>query len=255
MPTINKGDLPRYENSEYGQSELMQAVANAEVAALLNPSSDGTKITDATIPTGGVGNLGWLSAIWKLISDRIPALSGGRIPVDGTFWQATQPVSMAAAPVGLAYESTATITRAANTTAYTASNPNFDVYGGLFELQNIGQAGKGIFLSSFEISLNLSAVPSGMTSFTVYLYRTAPTSIADNSIWTIGSDPPLDSLGFNVSMSPAKGGGKIVGVIKDLNQLFVLSSTSLWGYIVTNGAFTPAANSETGTITARSFAP
>lgn len=34
----------------------------------------GTKITDATMPTGGGGSLGWLSAIWKLISDRIPAL-------------------------------------------------------------------------------------------------------------------------------------------------------------------------------------
>jgi hypothetical protein len=49
-----------------------------------------------------------------------------------------------------AYESTATITRAANTTIYTASEPNFDVYGGLFELQNIGVAGEGIFLSYFD---------------------------------------------------------------------------------------------------------
>ena len=76
----------------------------------------------------------WLSAIWKLISDRIPALSNGKIPVevgslnvtvgnasleiandagnpipisdaggsitvDGTFWQATQPVSAASLPL------------------------------------------------------------------------------------------------------------------------------------------------------------
>ena len=239
MSTINKGDLPRYENGEYGQSELTQAVANAEVAALLNPSSGGggsttvnfgTKITDATIPTGGVGNLGWLSAIWKLIDDRIPPKS--------------------------AYESstTITITRAATTT-YTASAPNFDVYGGLFQLQNIGEAGKGIFLSYFEISLNLSSVPTGMTSFAVHLYPTAPTNIADNSIWTIGSDPVLDPVGFNVPMSLAKGGGKVVGVIRDLNQLFILTSSSLWGYLVTNGAIAPAANSETGTIRARSFVP
>jgi hypothetical protein len=156
---------------------------------------------------------------------------------------------------GLAYESTATITRAANTTTYTASAPNFDVYGGLFELQNIGVAGKGIFLSYFEISLNLSAVSQGMASFAVHLYPTAPTTIADNSIWTIGSDPVLDPVGFNVSMSLAKGGGKVVGVTKDLNQLFILTSSSLWGYLVTNGAIIPAANSETGTIRARSFAP
>jgi hypothetical protein len=42
----------------------------------------GTKINAATMPTGGVGNLGWLSAIYKFLSDRIPALSNGKIPVD-----------------------------------------------------------------------------------------------------------------------------------------------------------------------------
>lgn len=64
----------------------------------------GTKINDATIPTGGVGNLGWLSAIWKLISDRIPTLVGGKIPVDVASinvsnFPATQPVSLASAPL------------------------------------------------------------------------------------------------------------------------------------------------------------
>ena len=247
----------------------------------------------------------------------IQGITGGKsLPVTGTFWQATQPVSVVSLPLptdaatsvlqttantslgsintkipalgqalaaastpvvlpaaqitaltpptsvgltgtlppGLTYESTATITRAADTTIYTASAPNFDVYGSLFELENIGVAGEGIFLSYFEISLNLSGVPQGMTSFAVHLYPTAPTTIADNSIWTIGSDPVLDPVGFNVSMSLAKGGGKVVGVTKDLNQLFILTSSSLWGYLVTNGAIIPAANSETGTIRARSFA-
>lgn len=247
----------------------------------------------------------------------IQGITGGKsLPVTGTFWQATQPVSavslplptdaatsvlqttantslgsintkiptlgqaLAAAstpvvlpaaqitaltpptsvgltgtlPPGLTYESTATITRAANMTTYTASAPNCDVYGSLFQLQNIGEAGKGIFLSYFEISLNLSAVPPGMSSFRVYLYPTQPTNIADNNIWTIGSDPVLDPIGFNVSMSLPQGGGKVVGVIRDLNQEFVLSSTSLWGYLVTNGAIVPLAPSETGNIRARSFA-
>jgi hypothetical protein len=188
----------------------------------------------------GINNL--LTAIWEVIRDRIPVLSNGKIPVD-----------VASSTPGLAWVSTATITRAANTTTYTASEPNFDVYGGLFELQNIGVAGEGIFLSYFEISLDLSDVPQGMTSFAVYLYPTAPTTIADNSIWTIGSDPVLDPVGFNVSMRLSKGGGKVVGVVRDLNQLFILTSTSLWGYLVTNGAVTPAANSEEGTIRARSF--
>jgi hypothetical protein len=208
------------------------ASATNQTAVQANPGSDATKAVAVQGVTGGKS-----------------------IPVTGTFFQNIQPVSMTAAPAGLAYSSTTTITRAANTTTYTASAPNFDVYGSLFQLQNIGEAGKGIFLSYFEISLDLSSVPTGMTSFAVHLYPTAPTNIADNSIWTIGSDPVLDPVGFNVPMSLAKGGNRVVGVVRDLNQLFVLNSTSLWGYLVTNTAFTPAANSETGTIRARSFAP
>jgi hypothetical protein len=209
------------------------ASATNQTAVQANPGSDATKAVAVQGVTGGKS-----------------------IPVTGTFFQNIQPVSMTAAPAGLAYESstTITITRAATTT-YTASAPNFDVYGSLFQLQNIGEAGKGIFLSYFEISLDLSAVPQGMTSFAVHLYPTAPTTIADNSIWTIGSDPVLDPVGFNVSMSLAKGGGKVVGVATNINQLFILTSSSLWGYLVTNGAIVPTANSETGTIRARSFAP
>ena len=320
----------------------------------------GTKITDATIPTGGVGNLGWLSAIWKQLTDKLPALVGGKIPVDvsslnvtvdnanleisndvgnpipisdaggsvtvdgsvsisnfpatqavsGTFWQATQPisasslplpagaatsanqstsntslasidtklpsnltvsssrllvdgsavtqpVSMTTAPAGLAYLSTATITRAANTTAYTAN----DVYGGVFELQNIGSSGGFVFISSIEIIFNITAVPSGMSGFAVYLYSsTPPSAITDNLPFSLGAgDTPscLTPGGISLTASLARGGGSVVAEALNINRLIKLApgSTSLRGYLVTLGAFTPAANSETATITVEAFAP
>lgn len=54
---------------------------------------EGTDINGATMPTGGTSGRGWLSAIWKLISDRLPVLgvktAAGSIPVtlssDGAF--------------------------------------------------------------------------------------------------------------------------------------------------------------------------
>jgi hypothetical protein len=246
----------------------------------------------------------------------IQGITGGKsLPVTGTFWQATQPVSavslplptdaatsvlqttantslgsintkipalgqaLAAAstpvvlpaaqitaltpptsvgltgtlPPGLTYESTATITRAADTTIYTASAPNFDVYGSLFELENIGVAGKGIYLTFFEIDLTLNAVPTGMTSFQVFLSPTTPSSIVDNNIFTLNSGAYLDKVGFSVPMSLGRGGTSVVGVVQNLNHEFILTSTSLWGYLVTNGAIQPAAFSETGTVRARSL--
>ena len=508
----NPGDFPEFDAGKYGITEFKQAIANAEVGAVLGSGSAaefGTKIDAATMPTGGTGNLGWLSAIWKLISDRIPALSNGKIPVevgslnvsvsnasleiandagnpipisdaggsitvDGTFWQATQPVSaaslplptgaataakqpalgiagtastdvitvqgiaggvaqpvtiatlpalatgtntigaisntsfaatqsgtwnitnisgtvslptgastsalqttgntslsnidsktpalgqalaaasspvvlpsamvtdlksvsitgtlpafastptfnigtapsltftntsftanagtnlntsalalesggnlagintklpsgltvsstrllvdgsgvtqpvsLASVPAGLAYESTVTITRAANTTAYIAN----DVYGGVFQLTNIGASGGYVFLNYLGIIFNITALPSGMGAFAVYLYSGSPPSaIADNSPFSIASGDTASILNLNgiiLTASLARGGGRVVAEALNINQLFKLATgqTSLWGYLVTLGAFTPAANSETATICARSFAP
>lgn len=43
----------------------------------------GTPITGATMPSGGKGSVGWLSAIWKAITDRLPsALVSGRLDVN-----------------------------------------------------------------------------------------------------------------------------------------------------------------------------
>jgi hypothetical protein len=52
---------------------------------------DGTDITTPfAMPAGGVGIRGWLSAIWTKLN--------GSLAVTGTFWQTTQPVSIASMP-------------------------------------------------------------------------------------------------------------------------------------------------------------
>jgi hypothetical protein len=157
-------------------------------------------------------------------------------------------------PPGLAWQSTATIARNANTTAYTAN----DVYGGVFELQDIGASGGFVFIESLDIIFNITAVPSGMSSFTVYLYGvTPPSAIADNLAFSLSSGDRasiMNPRGITLSASLAQGGGSVVAEIRNLNQLYKLTGTSLFGYVVTTGAFTPAANSETFTIRARSFA-
>lgn len=165
-------------------------------------------------------------------------------------------VSMNTAPAGLAYLSTATITRAANTTPYTAN----DVYGTVFELQNIGPSGGFVFLSSLDIMFNLTTLPSGMSSFAIYLYSSSPPSaITDNNPFNVASGDRASIMslnGFNLFASLARGGGSVVAESLGINQLFKLASnsTSIWGYLVTVSAFTPAANSETAIIKARSFA-
>jgi hypothetical protein len=158
---------------------------------------------------------------------------------------------------GLVYESTATITRAPNTTAYTAN----DVYGGVFELTNIGPSG-GFVLNSLDIIFNITALPSGMGAFAVYLFNaTPPSAITDNLPYSLSSGDrdsirTLNGLGLTASLAARGNGGSVVAEALDINRLFKLAtgSTSLWGYLATLSAFIPAANSETATIRTVSFA-
>ncbi|MEH1790828.1 MAG: hypothetical protein V7L23_35995 [Nostoc sp.] len=218
----------------------------------------GTPVTGATMPTGGAGWFGWLSAIWLLINNKIPALgqalSSASTPVVLPASQITAltPLSTINVTSG-GFISTATIQRAANVTPYTAN----DVYGAAFNLPNIvGVANANIILSSIDIIFNISAIPSGMSSFVLYLYSvTPPSAIADNGAFSLPSGdrasiltPTGISLGSAVL---ATGGGTVVLEIDNLNLQFAPASTSLFGYLVTSGAFTPAANSETATIRAR----
>jgi hypothetical protein len=54
----------------------------------------GTPINGATIPTGGLGLTGWMSASWSVLTAILTKLNGS-LAVTGTFFQATQPVSIA----------------------------------------------------------------------------------------------------------------------------------------------------------------
>ena len=151
------------------------------------------------------------------------------------------------------YVSSTTITRAANTTAYTAN----DVYGGAFELANIcGAANQNIILTSVDIIFNITSLPSGMGAMTLFLYSvTPPSAIGDNGAFSVGSGDRASILtpaGIVLgSASLAAGGGSVVIQADNINIQLKTTTTSLFGYLVTGGGFTPAANSETATIRAR----
>jgi hypothetical protein len=234
----------------------------------------GTKITDATMPTGGVGNLGWLSGIWKTITDRLPAPINNRLPVDVTnqisfgtqITDATMPAGgggilgwlsaiFRTLSNGTGFASTATIQRPSGATAYTAN----DVYGSIIQLSNIGPSGGNVFINNIKIMFNTSTPPSGMTSLVIYLYSASPPSaIADNLVFNGASadrDFHLTEDGITLPIATMRGGGSFFAMASNINRQIKLAanSTSLWAYVVTPSAFTPTSSAETGTITINSF--
>jgi len=148
------------------------------------------------------------------------------------------------------YVGTSTVTRAANQTPYTAE----DVVGGALTIATAGPAGENILVTGVRCTLNITALPAAMTTFALYFYSvTPPSAIADNSPFTYGSGDRASFLGKITGMTASLLGttGSVYFEARNVNQQFKLaaSSTTLYAYLVTQGAFTPAANSETYTLT------
>jgi hypothetical protein len=139
-----------------------------------------------------------------------------------------------------------TLTRANDTVAYGA----VDVIGEsstagstVMEFTNIGPAGGGdVLITDAELEISLSAVPSGMTSFTLYLYSvTPPSALADAATWDLPSGDRASFLGGINLGTPVDLGSTLYVSTSGINLKRRLASSSVFGYLVTTGAYSGAA--------------
>jgi hypothetical protein len=194
-------------------------------------------------------------------------------PVTGTFWQTTQPVSLATLPAlaagsallgsvgidqttpGLTDSVTvksgtvsvkASITRPSDTAAYTAGDIIGTATGSTAAIQfaAIGAIGKVIRITGSRLEIDVTAIPSGMTSFRLHLYSvTPPSALGDNAAWDLPSGDRSSYLGYVDLGSPVDLGSTLYIQQTGLDYDFSMGSTvNLFGYLVTNGAFTPSAS-------------
>jgi hypothetical protein len=147
------------------------------------------------------------------------------------------------------YRSAAAFTRPANTTGYTAGDvlggagsPDADPGSAILEFASVGPSGGYILIASADLRVDLTAVPSGMTSFRLHLYDASPTAILDNAAWDLPSGDRSSYLGYVDLGAPVDVGSTLFVQTDQLNKPFKLASgqTSLWGELVTNGTYTPA---------------
>jgi hypothetical protein len=142
--------------------------------------------------------------------------------------------------------SKATITRPDNTTQYAVG----DVVGTspatnieFTSVLPIGVNDGHFYITDAKLEVEKSAVPANMSSFTLHLFDEAPTAIADNSAWTLllaDGGKYLGSIDFN---TPEDLGTTLIMWVENINikRKLAADSTSLYGQLVTNGNFTPAA--------------
>lgn len=134
------------------------------------------------------------------------------------------------------------VTRPSNTTAYTAG----DVVGATaaaWTFANVAPyAGAEIFILDADLRIDVTAVPSGMTSFRLHLYNaTPPSAAADNDAWDLPSGDRASYLGYIDLGTPVDVGSTLYVQNVGVNKRVKLGdSTSVFGYLVTNAGFTPS---------------
>lgn len=146
----------------------------------------------------------------------------------------------------------AVITRGANTTVYAAD----DVWGGRFALTMpvVGDGIDSVILTRINLVTSLTSLPSGFGSFRLFLFQNTTDSgnITDNNAFTARTNA-IDVDGYLLTQIQ-KATNDVSGRSStfDLNVPINLDVgvTQLFGYLVTNAGYTPAA-ATADTITLR----
>lgn len=155
------------------------------------------------------------------------------------------PGSGATSVQGFAYTSTVNLTRTSDTNAYAAGDVVGSATGSTAALTfaSVGPSGGGdVFLTASLYSINIAAVPSGMTSFQLALYSvTPPSAYGDNTLWDLPSGDRASFLGFMPLGTPVDMGATLFVETFGVNkQITVPSGGSLFAYLITAGAYTPS---------------
>ncbi len=215
--------------------QLTQETASA--AAL------GTK-TDAPA-TDGLQASSWsvvalLKGLYIALASLLTAFLA-RIPVLG------QALSAASVPVVLASDQNGNpsvkITRPGNTTIYAVG----DVVGTMQTVTPCGPAGANLIITGADLIVEVAALPAAMTTFTIHFFDAAVADIADNSPFVMSVADSAHYLGkIDLGAAALNGGSTLLAHVEgaNLQAKLAAASTTLYTFLVTNGAFTPAANSE-----------
>jgi len=226
-----------------GTVQFEQSIDNGLtwIAKTVYPAAGGTGAVSAT--AGGQ---------WKFacggethVRVRCSAFTSGPVVVDATFTAGLDEAVVAGGASGGAYTSTVDLTRTSDTNAYTGNDVVGAATGSTAALTFAGigpAAGGSVFVTTARFEVDVSAVPSGMTSFRLYLYNaTPPSALGDNAAWDLPSGDRAAFLGYVDLGAPVDLGATLYVETLQINkQVVVPFGGALYGYLVTNGGYTPA---------------
>ena len=210
----------------FGDSAVtMTAVGNVTDAAA---SSDTGSFSLLAFVKRGLQN-------WTTLLGRMPALQSGAVPVGDNNSSLTVD--------GKAYRAAVTITRPANTTAYTAGDVIGDTGGSaIITLASIGPSGCYVVGQSVRLLIGATSIPTGMAAFRLHFYTASPTAIADNAVFDLVSGEVANYCGF-VDLAAVQDLGSTLYTQTDYCGTAIklaASSTTLYCELETRAGFTPS---------------
>ena len=150
------------------------------------------------------------------------------------------------------YGTRQTLTRCSDTNAYTAGDViGIGTGGGNTTPGNavwtfpLGPAAGGeVIIDSCALEVDVAAVPSGMTTFTLHLYNvTPPSALVDNAAWDLPAGDRTAYLG-SIDLGAPVDVGSTLWVQQDgLNKQITLLGANVYGYLQTVGGYTPSSAS------------
>lgn len=142
-----------------------------------------------------------------------------------------------------AYSVAVSLTRTADTNAYTANDVVGAATGSTAALTfaNMGPSGAIIMLTCAQLEVDVAAVVSGMANYRLHLYSvTPPSALGDNAAWDLPSGDRASYLGYIDLGTPVDVGSTLYIEQSGINKQINLAGTGLFAYLVTTGAYTPS---------------
>lgn len=135
------------------------------------------------------------------------------------------------------------VTRPSDTTGYTAGDVVGVTGGGTacITFANIAPAAGDVVITSLQFQRNVTALISGEAGYKLHLFSvTQPGAQVDNAVFDVASGDQASYLGFIQIPTPTDIGSTLISTVDGINKQVTLASTSLFGVLVTDGAYTPA---------------
>lgn len=148
-------------------------------------------------------------------------------------------------PGTAAYSAAVTLTRTNDTNVYAANDILGAATGSTAALTfaSMGASAGRIMITSAALEIDATAVISGETSYRLYLYNvTPPSATGDNGAFDLPSGDRASYLGYIDLGTPVDLGSTLYVETNGINKQVLLAGTSLFGYLVTIGGYTPTAS-------------